>query len=93
MYVQRRSEFQDRHHVVVRVLGLAVVAFAVTMTMGPEHFNGLHRERMYERPLNRLYFVLTTVTTVGYGDITPRTAYARLVGTLILLGMITVVMS
>lgn len=58
-----------------------VIGFtALTFLMGPQHFNGLEYERIGERLINRLYFVMTTVSTVGYGDISPKTPFARLVG-------------
>ena len=58
-----------------------VIGFTIlTLLMGPQHFNGLEYERIGERLINRLYFVMTTVSTVGYGDISPKTPFAKLVG-------------
>ena len=45
------------------------------------HFKGIGRlEDLYwgDAFLNRFYFVLTTFTTIGYGDITPRSKRARI---------------
>ena len=48
----------------------------------------------YSEPLNKidaLYFSVTTLTTVGYGDITPVTSTARSIGILQMLGNLAVV--
>lgn len=69
-----------------------VLCFTVlTLLMGPHHFNGLEDERAGERLINRLYYVMTTVSTVGYGDISPKTPFAKLVGITIMSTMLATV--
>lgn len=64
----------------------------MTLFLGPEHFNGLEDDESWmERPLNRIYFVLSTLSTVGYGDISPRSPFAKLVGILIMSTMLATI--
>lgn len=63
------------------ILAVASVCVLITMFMGPEQFNGLDVDETFvERLLNRVYFVMTTLSTVGYGDISPRSSLAKIVG-------------
>lgn len=56
------------HRSTIASIALIVLGFTVlTLLMGPQHFNGL-------------YYAMTTVSTVGYGDISPKTPFAKLVG-------------
>ena len=73
-------------------IAIIVIGFTVlTFLMGPQHFNGLEDERVGERLINRLYYVMTTVSTVGYGDISPKTPFAKLVGITIMSTMLATV--
>ena len=73
------------------VLSLIFIISCVFTLLGPSHFNGLETEMevkhstgvistnaLFMRVVNRIYFVSTTVSTVGYGDISPKTSVARL---------------
>ena len=76
------------------LLSIAAIVLGFTiliLPLGPSEFNGLDDERPRERFLNRLYYVMTTVSTVGYGDISPRTPRAKLVGILIMSTMLATV--
>lgn len=73
-------------------IAVIVAAFTVlTFFLGPAHFNGLDDERLGERLLNRLYYVMTTVSTVGYGDISPKSPFAKLVGITLMATMLATV--
>ena len=45
---------------------------------GEEHFNGMKDDQGTKaKLLNRLYFATVTTSTLGYGDITPKSIKAR----------------
>jgi len=59
------------------------------------HFKGIRRlEDLYwvDAFLNRFYFVLTTFTTIGYGDITPKSNRARILTISIILLIMVVIL-
>jgi hypothetical protein len=59
------------------------------------HFRGLRpdEDRHFTNAfINRLYFVLTTVLTIGYGDITPRTLRCRIITCLVILSVFLIVL-
>ena len=46
------------------------------------HWNGIDEEsdsRILDKVINRLYFVSTTLSTVGYGDVTPSSKTAKVI--------------
>lgn len=52
------------------------------------HFNGIEKNKdkhLSDAFLNRFYFILITFTTIGYGDITPKSNRARIITCLIIL--------
>jgi hypothetical protein len=56
---------------------------------GKEHFSGLEDETtIYERLFNRLYFTMTTISTVGYGDVYPKSMECKSVN-MILMSLVT----
>jgi len=66
---------------------LIVVAFLMAITVGLtvicrdyRHFNGLKRREdanIYQALFDRFYFIIVTVSTMGYGDISPATNRAK----------------
>ena len=57
------------------ILAIFTCIFSI---FGKEHFSGLDDEKnLVERIFNRLYFTMTTMSTVGYGDIYPKTMICR----------------
>ena len=57
-----------------------VLFVCATSLLDFSHFNGIEEEESpSERILNRIYFALTTLTTIGYGDISPRSTTSKLV--------------
>ena len=46
------------------------------------HWNGIEKKNddtIQDKILNRLYFITTTVSTSGYGDITPKSKVCRII--------------
>jgi hypothetical protein len=61
-----------------------LVAFWVVLVHqcsdGETHFNGIKKEedeKFTDKLFNRLYFSMVTVTTLGYGDVSPKSKKAR----------------
>lgn len=78
---------------VTRLAATIAVCWTILLLLGPDHFNGVDPdETMMQRLENRLYFTVSTLSTVGYGDITPKSTAARAMASgmmvLILLGSV-----
>jgi len=65
-------------------LTLILLFFWVSLVLfcpeGEEHFNGITKEAdqtFGDKLFNRFYFSLVTATTLGYGDISPKSKTAR----------------
>lgn len=57
---------------------LFLVFLFATLRLDSTHFSGFGDEkRLSEHLLNRLYFVATTLSTVGYGDTSPKSGIAK----------------
>lgn len=71
-----------------------IILFAVIYTIAcptSDHWKGIqddHDITLFDKFFNRLYFSLTTMTTIGYGDIAPVSKRAR---SIVLLQMFTFV--
>lgn len=60
-----------------------------------KHFNGIKKQNdatFWDAFLNRFYFILITFTTIGYGDITPKSKTARILTISILLLIMIVIL-
>ena len=73
------------------IAAIVVVCISVTSLLDSTHFNGLDAETPAERLINRIYFVMATLSTVGYGDISPRSIPAKLIGILMMSTIITTI--
>lgn len=85
----------------VFVLLLSCV-FSVLLTyFDHTHWNGIdeteEEQTIFHKVFNRLYFVTSTMSSVGYGDITPKTNIAKgvviLLQLLVLIGFIAIYQS
>ena len=57
----------------------AIILFFSTIywcTRGETHFNGLKEDSSF---LDSLYFSIVTLTTIGYGDISPKSSIMKIV--------------
>lgn len=78
----------------IAIAGIGAVFLATTLRMDSSHFNGFDEEpHIYDQLLNRLYFVATTLSTVGYGDISPKSADAKIVSIIAMVCLIVVTAS
>lgn len=71
-----------------------IILFSIIYTIAcptTDHWKGITEAEditLFDKFFNRLYFSLTTMTTIGYGDITPVSKRAR---SIVLLQMLTFV--
>jgi NhaP-type Na+/H+ or K+/H+ antiporter len=73
--------------IVLFMLSLVVMIFMV-FCRDYTHFRGLDKaqdSQFIHAFTNRLYFVLTTLTTIGYGDIVPATLRCRMITVAVIL--------
>ena len=83
------------------IIILIVLSF-ITLLLDHTHFIGLENEKnahhtFLQKFFNRVYFCSTTLSTVGYGDIVPKTTSARII-TIVLqfiatVGILTLIVS
>lgn len=59
----------------IHLMFIIIFAFIYFSLKGEEHFEGLGNDASF---LDCLYFAMTTSSTVGYGDISPKSQTARL---------------
>lgn len=87
-------------HIIVNIL---IVFFMISLFVGlymlfcrdHRNFHGIKRNEdiyWWDAFLNRFYFVLITISTIGYGDITPRTKRAKLLTIAIILVIMVAVL-
>ena len=65
-------------------ISVAVFYVCVLMFFSSEHWDGPGITEnvdttFFEKIINRTYFVTTTLSTAGYGDIAPKTLYLKLI--------------
>lgn len=65
---------------IVKVMGVITLFSVLTFMYPAEEFSGIDAETDtgLKRLENRIYYVLTTLSSVGYGDIYPVSTRARL---------------
>ena len=74
----------------VTTLILAVSSSVVLSFLDDDEFDGLEDgDDMLANWFHRFYFVCTTLSTVGYGDISPKSVRARVVVTFLLFLILT----
>lgn len=53
------------------------------------HFNGLNENNDDNKLFNRIYFTVTTLSSAGYGDITPKSKIVKLLSIILQFILIT----
>ena len=76
--------------IIPRVFILLVVFTLLFCMLDESHFNCLYppKKDYLEYVVERFYFTIVTISTIGYGDITPKTVVARLLTIALILCMI-----
>ena len=79
-----------RMKITTRVFLLLVVFTFLFSMLDESHFNSLypHKKGYLEHVVERFYFTIVTISTIGYGDVTPKTVVARLLTIALILCMI-----
>ena len=78
----------------ITVLGLITLFTTLTLMYSAREFSGIDSDHDsgLKRVENRLYFVLTTLSSVGYGDIYPVSRRARMTaGAMMLLMLLSII--
>jgi len=68
------------HRIFIKLFILLMIFSVVFSMFDSSHWNGITDEddvNAIERFLTRMYFTSSTMSTVGYGDISPRTHFCR----------------
>ena len=79
------------HRILLKLFVLMLVFSCIFATFDHTHWKGLVVDddvNVFERFMTRLYFTSTTMSTVGYGDIVPKTHSCRNVVVMLQFGMI-----
>ena len=65
------------------------IMFSMVCADGAKHFHGVDPEtdRGWNRVANRAYFTLTTMSSVGFGDVSPKSRTCRLVTSILLVAV------
>ena len=91
LLVRRRYEaFRRKPLSVLRAMAVIIVATLVSVMVGGALITVVDREEFPDLGTG-MWWALQTVTTVGYGDVTPENTAGRLVGALFLLEAISFV--
>ena len=62
--------------------GAMMVFLVILLAFDHTHWNGIEEEKdqtMGEKLMNRFYFLSTTFSTAGYGDITPNSTTTKII--------------
>lgn len=77
--VKRMQELQNLAVSVGTVIVFTCIYSIILLIACPNSsdFNGLHDEKDSEKLFNRFYFTITTLSTTGFGDVTPKSSRAK----------------
>ena len=87
-------------HKIIIYLALISIFLSIIMTLDYKHWNGIEKKNdktLLDKLINRLYFLTTTFSTTGYGDITPKSKIAKILTMCIhiitILGIVKLILS
>lgn len=70
----------------IKILGLyflvIIIFLVIILQFDYKHWNGIEKktdDTIQDKILNRFYFLTTTFSTAGYGDITPKTKETKII--------------
>lgn len=75
---------------IFNILGVVALFTVFTFMYSAEEYSGIDAETDsgFKRLENRIYYVLTTLSSVGYGDIYPVSSRARMTGGVMMMMML-----
>lgn len=85
-----KGDLLTRLQPVIKVMLAGTLAYIV-FCFDSSHFRGLEEQEdvtLLQKLGNRLYFTLTTFSTVGFGDISPKSTMCKIVSCAILMGIL-----
>jgi voltage-gated potassium channel len=86
--------FLENIGIVLFMLSIIVIIYMI-FCRSHEHFKGLNEKDdklIWHAFINRLYFVITTITTIGYGDIVPVTIRAKIITICVILTIFVIIL-
>ena len=66
----------------IKIFLIVIISTLIYMSFNHEHWNGINEnddKNLFNKLISRLYFTTTTLSSVGYGDISPKTNINRLI--------------
>lgn len=77
------------------ILGLTTILFftCIFYLFDYTHFNGIEKEHEENKFFHRFYFTITTLSSAGYGDITPKTIPVKIISCILQFILIISLMS
>jgi ABC-type cobalt transport system substrate-binding protein len=72
--------------IVIEVIVIIIVFLVILSFFDHTHWTGIHEEEdksIVKKIFNRYYFITTSISSVGYGDISPKSYSCRFVVSLI----------
>ena len=81
-----RLKFQKLKEDLLKTVIICVLFISVLSLFDYTHWNGIHEEEdknIAKKIFNRYYFITTTISSVGYGDISPKSYICKFIVSLL----------
>ena len=76
-------------NIVVFSLVVVIIFSIIFYNYDYTHFNGLNEKNDTNKLFNRIYFTVTTLSSAGYGDITPKSNEIKIISIILQFILIT----